>query len=106
MVGGSEIKINEHGIFITTPALFRVKAEIKEFLGGEQVPMPPPPFLPKPYTVRFHFTDDYDVPYAHTPYIAHNKATNETIRGVTDHKGKTQVFYADQAEDIEIHLEV
>lgn len=34
MVAGSEIKINAEGIFITTPKVFNVKAEMMEFLGG------------------------------------------------------------------------
>lgn len=106
MVAGSEIKINAEGIFITTPKVFNVKAEMMEFLGGEQVPMPELPFLPKLYTLRFHFTNDNNVPYAHTAYTAHNKATGESFKGITDSSGKTQVFYTDSQEDIEIHLDI
>ncbi|OPH35845.1 Uncharacterised protein [Moraxella lacunata] len=106
MVAGSEIKINEHGVFITTPKIFKVKAETTKLLEGEQVPMPNLPFLPKLYTLCFHFTNDDNVPYAHTAYTAHNKVTGELFEGITDDKGKTQVFYTDSQEDIEIHLDI
>lgn len=106
MVAGTEIKITPDGVFITTPNIFKVKANQHIFENGATIGMPPFPILPKAYSLRFHFTDDNDIPYPHTPYIATNKATGEVIKGMTDKDGLTQFFYSDAPEDVEVHLEI
>ena len=62
--------------------------------GGEYVGWEVPR-LPKPYSLRFHFTDDDDIPYANTKYEALNVETGEKFMGVTDREGFAEYFYAD-----------
>jgi type VI secretion system secreted protein VgrG len=51
------------------------------------------------YKLQFHFTDDDDVPYANTKYIAYF-ADSSQINGVTDAEGFTTTFTTDKEEEI------
>jgi type VI secretion system secreted protein VgrG len=55
------------------------------------------------YKLQFHFTDDDDVPYANTKYIAYF-ADSSQINGVTDAEGFTTTFTTDKEEEIKIRL--
>ena len=57
-------------------------------------------------SICFRFTDDDDIPFSETQYIATNKATGEKIHGTTDKEGMTQRFYTKTPEEFEIHLEI
>ncbi|STZ63361.1 Uncharacterized protein conserved in bacteria [Moraxella lacunata] len=102
---GSEFKMNEQGVFITTPGVFRVKSNEKVMEGGEYVGYEVPR-LPRKNSIRFLFEDDYKTPLSFTSYTATNKLTGEIIEGVTDEKGWTQIFYTDNPNVIDIHLDL
>lgn len=57
------------------------------------------------HNLRFHFTDDDDVPYSNTEYIA-TFPDGTTKEGVTDDEGYTESFYSHTEQEIEVHLKL
>jgi type VI secretion system secreted protein VgrG len=55
------------------------------------------------YKLQFHFTDDDDVPYANTKYIAYF-ADGTQKEGITDEGGLTASFLSDSEDEIEVEL--
>lgn len=105
-VAGSELKINEQGVFITTPQTFRVKSNEKEMVGGEYVGFGVPR-LPevKNTNAQFQFVDDDNIPYAHVNYTA-TYSNGRIIKGVTDENGFTQIFFSTSEQEINVHLDL
>ena len=58
---------------------------------------------PEKYTLQFHFTDDDEVPYSNTKYIAYFQ-DGSNKEGVTDDGGNTEEFVGNQEEEISVHI--
>lgn len=55
------------------------------------------------YNIRFRFTDDEGVPYAHTKYIAFLE-DGSSVEGFTDYAGHTRQFLSSRQENVAVHL--
>ena len=97
-VGGSFIDIHPGGVDI-------VGAKINLNGGGSpgDVIKPLPVTELGEYKLQFHFTDDDDVPYANTKYIAYF-ADGTQKEGITDEGGLTASFLSDSEDEIEVEL--
>ena len=56
------------------------------------------------HTAQFRFTDDDDIPYSFTDYIAKAEVTGEVFEGITDFKGYTEIMRTSIEQEIKIHL--
>ena len=113
-VGASFIVIEKDAIYINSPlvginnggapANTKMPADpnILETLSGIGMPFIPYE-LAQPYSVRFHFTDDNNIAYRNTPYIA-TLEDGSKINGVTNKEGYTETFYSNKEEDVLVHL--
>ena len=61
--------------------------------------------LPQGCSLRFNFTDDYDIPYADTPYTA-TYTNGRVTYGVTDQNGYTSIIYSVDEESVSVHLDI
>lgn len=114
--GGQHIVLNPAGIWMT-PTVFTGGIPME---GTPAVPLAPllkskavevvslPVVSLKPvkqddYNLRFHFTDDQQVPFANTSYIAY-LPEDKTFQGVTDVNGYTKSFFSAKPQNIDVHL--
>ncbi|MFS3823561.1 type VI secretion system tip protein VgrG, partial [Citrobacter freundii] len=97
-VGGSFIDIHPGGVDI-------VGAKINLNGGGSPGDVIQPLSVTEigEYNLRFHFTDDDDVPYKNTKYIA-KFPDGSTKNGVTDDNGRSETFFSDNDGNVLIHL--
>ncbi|HCM1918672.1 TPA: type VI secretion system tip protein VgrG [Salmonella enterica subsp. salamae serovar 28:r:e,n,z15] len=58
---------------------------------------------PEKYILQFHFTDDDEVPYSNTKYVAYFQ-DGSNKEGITDDEGNTEKFVKNQEEEINIHM--
>ncbi|EBT2212269.1 type VI secretion system tip protein VgrG, partial [Salmonella enterica] len=58
---------------------------------------------PEEYILQFHFTDDDEVPYSNTKYVAYFQ-DGSNKEGITDDEGNTEKFVMNQEEEINIHM--
>jgi type VI secretion system secreted protein VgrG len=103
--GGSYIKINSEGIELGTAGNLRFKSAVLQKMGPVSLNLPSHQ-LPLPATenaIKFHFIDEYGTDYINQPYIAILPDGTE-IHGITDKEGKTQQFYTETPDLINVHL--
>ncbi|UYZ76943.1 DUF2345 domain-containing protein [Moraxella bovis] len=91
---GSEFKMNEQGVFITTPGVFQVKSNEKVMEGGEYVGYEVVR-LPKlgDYYLHFVMKDKNDHPLSGKSYILYNNDGEVVETGILDKESKTSVLY-------------
>lgn len=107
--GGSEIKINSAGVFITTPGIFKVHAATHDLVEPESVNIPVK-FLPKPnmaessyHYLRYIVHDQDDNPLASTKCML-IKPDGSTEMHTTDSKGKLKLIVDDEPNEYELHV--
>lgn len=105
MVAGLEIKINEHGIFITTPKTFQVKSNEKVIMEGEYIPYEVP-VLPQEGECYLHFvgTDTNSTPLANRPYVIFDDYGEIISEGVLDENGETTVVHYNNLKNYHVHI--
>ncbi|UZA03579.1 type VI secretion system tip protein VgrG [Moraxella bovis] len=103
---GSEFKMNEQGVFITTPGVFQVKSNEKVMEGGERVPfrLPNLPHIVKPFSNK---VDVYDLFHQYSfdeiEYVAH-LGSGQLIEGVLDEHGRTGTIMSEDQEEIDVFI--
>jgi uncharacterized protein (DUF2345 family) len=103
--GGSQLKINESGIFTTTGGKFESKAGQHSFVGGRTVNAQLPK-LPESgiFSRRFDFGELFDKDQLNQKikfkFINHSKKTE--FNGFLDEFGRTQRFFSDSADNVEV----
>jgi type VI secretion system secreted protein VgrG len=104
--GGGYVKIGGGNVEIHAPAAVSVKGVTHDFLGGDKLDAELPP-LPNDLIHRFdeQFTlkDKSGNPLAGAYYTA-KLPSGELKHGIADAQGKTQRFYTNEPQRIEIHL--
>ncbi|EJX0634544.1 DUF2345 domain-containing protein, partial [Salmonella enterica] len=104
--GGSYIRLDSGGIEPGTPGDYNVKAvHYGRQPGAKLEPkvMAFPLIESGDYNTRFIFTDDNNIPYRNTKYIA--KLPNGTIKkGITDDEGRSETYFSDSDGEVLIHL--
>ncbi|CNK97187.1 type VI secretion system tip protein VgrG [Yersinia pseudotuberculosis] len=106
--GGSYITLDENRIESGTAGGYLTKAGYygRQEKAKQVVAMPEFQLIPGgKHNLQFLFTDDDNVPYSNTPYIAYLVDGRE-IKGVTDAKGNTEKFVTDEEQNIKINLQV
>ncbi|AJJ02746.1 Rhs element Vgr family protein [Yersinia pseudotuberculosis] len=106
--GGSYITLDENRIESGTAGEYLTKAGYygRQEKAKQVVAMPEFQLIPGgKHNLQFLFTDDDNVPYSNTPYIAYLVDGRE-IKGVTDAKGNTEKFVTDEEQNIKINLQV
>ncbi|CFV38397.1 Rhs element Vgr protein [Yersinia pseudotuberculosis] len=106
--GGSYITLDENRIESGTAGEYLTKAGHygRQEKAKQVVAMPEFQLIPGgKHNLQFLFTDDDNVPYSNTPYIAYLVDGRE-IKGVTDAKGNTERFVTDDEQNIKINLQV
>lgn len=105
MVAGTELKITPDGVFITTPGIFKVKANKHEMLEGAGVAFSVPK-LPKSgnYNLHFEMLDKSNQPHAGKSYILYDENGDVVSMGVLDNEGKTPVLYDTVEKEYFIHV--
>lgn len=104
--GGSYIRLDTCGIEAGTLGEYNVKAG---YYGRKPKAKLTPELMVFPviesgeFNVKFLFTDDDDIPYANTKYIAYFPDGTQKD-GVTDEKGQTEVFLSDREDEIKVEL--
>ncbi|EGJ4970375.1 DUF2345 domain-containing protein, partial [Escherichia coli] len=104
--GGSYIRIEGSGIEPGTPGDYNVKAVHYGRQPGaklKQEMMAFPMIESGEFNTRFFFTDDNDIPYANTKYIA-RLPDGTTKDGITSDDGRSEIFFSDKDGEILIHL--
>ena len=102
--GGGYLKIHPSGeVEIGSPVKFTIRAPMaSEGPASLDVNLPEFAGLMN-YDIQFVFKDDEGQPYKNYKYVAW-KESGETIEGVTDDKGQTQVFYSPDPEEYVVRL--
>ncbi|MEX1765046.1 hypothetical protein WMQ15_18445, partial [Escherichia coli] len=95
---GSFVVIHSGGVDIAGP-----KINLNGGGSPGEAILPIPLIESGAYNLQFHFTDDDDVPYSNSKYIAYF-ADGSSKEGVTDNEGKTENFTGDEAKEISIHV--
>ncbi len=104
--GGSYIRLDACGIEAGTPGEYNVKAG---YYGRKPKAKLTPELMAFPviesgeFNAKFLFTDDDDLPYANTKYIAcFSDGTQK--EGITDENGYTENFNTDSKQTIDVRL--
>ena len=103
--GGSQLKINSGGVFITTGRKFEVKAAEHKFQEGANVGMAIPLLVKSgqynlTYKVRDKETQEV-LPF--TKYVLTNEL-GHSYYGETDEDGLTKTIYSDKEETFSLHI--
>ncbi|WP_288490743.1 DUF2345 domain-containing protein, partial [uncultured Acinetobacter sp.] len=87
-VNGSQLKLNDSGVFSTTGGKFEVKAGQHIFEGGEKVDVKLPTLaeVDKPYVLRYLVKNKYNQVMSEKPYILLNDL-GEIQKGIVDKNG-------------------
>lgn len=95
---GSYIKINGQGIEHGTPTAWTVYSATKTLTGPKSLDMSLPN-APRNYHIQFVFKDDDGIPHKNAEYVLW-KENGETIEGITDEMGRTQIVYSPTVESV------
>ena len=88
--GGSQIKINASGVFITTAGVFEVKAAEHKLLGGENIPINIPELIESKGVLKLMYEDSNLDPVANAPYtVIFDDGTR--IDGKLDQLGEAEI---------------
>ncbi|UYZ68217.1 DUF2345 domain-containing protein [Moraxella bovis] len=101
---GSEFKMNEQGVFITTPGVFQVKSNEKVMEGGEEVLTELPSFPTTGiYSRRFDFGQLFDAEELKRgiKYKLINHSKNTSTTGILDELGRTARVFGNDKDEIE-----
>lgn len=100
MVAGTEIKITPEGVFITTPGIFRVKANEHVFEGGDRVDYKPYEFHTKNFLeLNYHWPTLEPVYKA--PYLVVFDNGQE-FKGFLDENGYAKIENVPVNQDYEV----
>ena len=109
--GGSQLKINGSGVFVTTGAKFEVKAGQHKFVGGanvsaKMVGLP----LMKDIQAFSNKLDVYEIfqnlDFKDMKYSLVNKKAKTYLEGTLDEHGRTQRFNGLEEADYDVYFEV
>ncbi|ECI6680387.1 type VI secretion system tip protein VgrG [Salmonella enterica subsp. enterica] len=104
--GGSYIRLDACGIEAGTPGEYNVKAGYygrKPQAKLEPKLMAFPEIEAKEFNAKFIFTDDDDIPYANTKYVAYFPDGTQK-EGITDEEGQTEVFLSNSEDEVKVEL--
>ncbi|WP_167443674.1 type VI secretion system Vgr family protein [Acinetobacter wuhouensis] len=103
--GGSQLKINGSGVFVTTGAMFEVKAGQHLFKPGQSINVNLP-FTPESgiYSRRFDFINLFNAEDEKIQYKIINKTKKTESIGWLDKDYRTARFYSMDRDDIELIL--
>ncbi|MDO5070047.1 MAG: type VI secretion system Vgr family protein, partial [Neisseria zoodegmatis] len=103
--GGAYIKIKDGNIELGCPKMVWVKCAGFQVMGPSSISIPLLPLFKMTGNNRlqFYLTDDDNNPYAHRKYTL-TLSDYQTIEGITDENGMTQIIYSENKKAIEIYL--